>query len=94
MQNQNDTPKPDPAEQPSPEGLDETICCAIVDAFRDALRRGKLQQRIHDEWVDVDTETIPVGYVVRAHHWRIIPHNVKVHTPLPAGAISETEVKP
>ena len=28
MQNQNDTPNPKPVEQPTNEGLDETICCA------------------------------------------------------------------
>lgn len=27
MQNQNDTPKPETAEQPADKGLDETICC-------------------------------------------------------------------
>jgi len=53
---------------------DDAACYAIVDSFRDALKKGKLQQRIHDEWCDVDPEQIPVGYVARAHHWRIVPH--------------------
>jgi hypothetical protein len=30
MQNQNDTPKPRPAEQPSPSGLDETTCSLLA----------------------------------------------------------------
>lgn len=54
-------------------------CSEVVDAFRNALRSGVLQQRIHDEWVTVDPEKIPVGYVARAHHWRIIPQNAQIH---------------
>jgi len=45
MQNQNDTPKPDPAEQPSPEGLDETPCSAFVaDSQRVQWWLGKLDR--------------------------------------------------
>jgi hypothetical protein len=56
---------------------------AAIDSFRDALRKGKLQQRIHDEWVDVNSESVTIDYVVRAHHWRIIPNNLNVDQCLP-----------
>lgn len=42
-----------------------------TEIFLDSLKKGKLQQCIHDEWVDVDPENIPVGYMVRARNFRI-----------------------
>ena len=33
MQNQNDTPKPAPVEQPSPSGLDGTTCCVSYSSL-------------------------------------------------------------
>lgn len=61
----------------SPAVAAATACSAVVDAFREALKNGTLQQCNHGEWVTVDPEKIPVGYVARANHWRIIPQNVR-----------------
>jgi hypothetical protein len=33
MQNENDTPKPDTAQQPADEGLDETACSRLADCL-------------------------------------------------------------
>ena len=43
-----------------------------IENFIEAMIRGKLQQCIHGEWVNVDVEQIPVGYMVRARKFRII----------------------
>lgn len=51
---------------------------AIVASFRDALQKGTLQQRLHDEWFDCNLEKITLENITKAQHWRIIPHNVDV----------------
>lgn len=66
---------------------DEKAGSAVVESFRYALKKGKLQQRIHEEWVDVDPENIPVGYLARAHHWRIIPQNVHAQPPATGASV-------
>jgi hypothetical protein len=43
----------------------------IVRLFIEAMEKGKLQQCIHGEWVDVDPEKITIGYLKRAWKFRI-----------------------
>jgi len=47
------------------------------DLFVTALKSGTLQQCIHDEWVNVDPESITVGYLIRARHFRISQTNAE-----------------
>lgn len=49
--------------------------CSALSDFIAALKKGKLQHCVHDEWNDCDLEKITIGYLLRAREFRIIEQN-------------------
>jgi hypothetical protein len=46
-----------------------------LDEFIDAVKQGKIQHCVHDEWYDCNLENLTVGYLIRARNFRIVDKN-------------------
>ena len=48
---------------------------STLTAFIEAVKKGRLQHCVHEEWSNCDLENITIGYLLRARDFRIVERN-------------------